>query len=300
MSKERRDVYQEVTDSLIAALETAGEWHRPWQDLGTDIGRPRSIDGRPYRGTNTLLLWFAAMDHGYEHGIWGTYRAWAAKGAQVRKGERGTMVTLWKPSKRKARENERADDDGNVSSLFLTHFSVFNAAQVDGWVAPEVPKGPDPIDHAQRFFAAVGAKVEVRGSRAYYSPGHVDTIVLPNLAAFDTAEHFYATSAHEHTHWTGHPSRLARDFSGRFGSEAYAFEELVAELGAAFVGAHLGIGTVTRQDHAAYLKSWLKVLRNDKRAVFTAASKAQAAADYLMKAAGEVETAEEPCEQLAA
>ena len=287
--KARRDVYQEVTDTIVAALESAGPWHRPWEDLSTDAAAPRSIDGRAYRGTNVVLLWAAAIDASYDTGVWGTYKAWSGKGAQVRKGERGTMVTLWKPSSRKATDSEsangKADASGKVQSLFLTHFTVFNAAQVDGWEAPELPEGPSPIDHAETFFREIGAKVEIRGNSAYYSPGLVDTIVLPSSAAFRTIEHFYATSAHEHTHWTGHDKRLARDFSGRFGSEAYAFEELVAELGAAFVGAHLGIGTVTREDHASYVKSWLKTLRNDKKAVFTAASKAQEAADFLINAA---------------
>jgi antirestriction protein ArdC len=296
----KRDVYQDVTDTIVAALETAGEWKRPWQSLSADASSPRSIDGRAYRGTNVLLLWAAAMDCGYSHGVWGTYKAWNAKGAQVRKGERGTMVTLWKPGSRKATESETANGKGDkVETLFLTHFTVFNAAQVDGWEMPDQPAGPDPIDHAATFFANIGADVTYSGNSAYYSRTPVDRIVLPPLAAFATAEHFYSTSAHEHTHWTGDTTRLARDFSGRFGSEAYAFEELVAELGAAFIGAHLGIGSVTREDHASYLKSWLKVLRNDKKAIFTAASKAQQAADYLIAAAGEEEE-DERTEQAAA
>ena len=312
-----RDIYQEVTDAIIEALETAGEWHRPWSDLDADAGLPRSIDGRPYRGVNTILLWASALQHGYEHGTWGTFKAWFKDRAAtpdeiadgtarknrdgdyrvttrcVRKDEHGTLVTLWKPTSRRASADEvaggKADENGRIDGLLLRHFTVFNAAQVEGYEAPaevERPTGPDAIAHADEFFKNIGAKVTFKGDRAYYSPGTVDAIVIPKLDTFKSAEHFYATQAHEHAHWTGHPSRLARDFSGRFGTEQYAFEELVAELSAAFTGALLGIGSVVRDDHAAYVKNWLRVLRNDKKAIFTAGSHAQKATDYLVNAAG--------------
>lgn len=293
-TKTKRDLYAEVTDTIIDALESAGEWSRPWTSLGLDASAPRSINGRPYRGMNVMLLWSSAMRNGYTSGVWGTFKSWQAHGAQVRKGEKGTLVVLWKPFDRKPNADEiaaGADPDSRKGSLLLRHFHVFNAAQVDGYEVPELPAGPDALDHAEAFFAAVGADVEYGGDSAYYTPA-LDTIRVPMLNAFENAESFYATLAHEHAHWTGHKSRLDRDFMNRFGSDAYAFEELVAELGAAFVGAHLGIGSVVTPNHAAYVKNWLRVLRNDKKAVFTAASQAQKAADFLLAAAGETESAE--------
>jgi len=289
----KRDIYEEVTNTIIESLETCGEWSRPWTNLGLDASAPRSINGRPYRGMNTVLLWWSAMTNNYTSGVWGTYKSWQAHGAQVRKGEKGTLVVLWKPFDRKATAAEIASgDDKNKRGLLLRHFTVFNAAQVDGYEMPELPTGPDALEHADAFFTSIGADVDFGGDDAYYSPG-VDRIAMPMLNAFKSADDFYATMAHEHAHWTGHKSRLDRDFSGRFGTDAYAFEELVAELTSAFVGAHLGIGTSVRENHAAYVKNWLRVLRNDKKAVFTAASQAQKACDFLTSAAGETASAEE-------
>ena len=284
---ERRDIYSEVTASIVGALETAGEHSRPWVMLGGGASAPRNVDGRHYRGVNTLLLWASAMESGYSSGVWGTYRAWQAQGAQVRKGEKGTLVTLWKPFDRKANADEvtagKADDDGKVGSLLLRHFSVFAAEQVDGWEPPaEVEL--DPIERdaaADGFFARIGADVTYGGDRAGYL-SEADRIVCPLAEQFVDGEHFYAVLGHEHGHWTGHRSRLDRDLTGRFGDESYAAEELVAELTAAFVCARLGFAPVVRDDHASYVKSWLKALRNDDRAIFTAASKAQQACDYLV------------------
>ena len=294
MSKQQRDIYQEVTDTIVASLEKAGQWERPWSNLTNDTFNPRSIDGRPYRGGNVLLLWVAAEIGGYETGIWGTYKAWASKGAQVRKGEKGTLVTLWKPIERTARDGEKTNKNGKADTLLLRSYFVFNAAQVDGWEpeAVDTSNAPTPIEAAEAFFGAIDSDVSYQGNLAYYTPA-LDKIVVPKLEAFKAAESFYATLAHEHGHWTGHESRLARDFKNRFGTEAYAFEELVAELTAAFVGAHLGIGSEIREDHASYLKNWLKVLKADKKAIFTAASQAQKAADFLI-AAAEGESSDSP------
>jgi len=162
-------------------------------------------------------------------------------------------------------------------------FTVFNASQVDGWEAPAgMPRDtPEAIADADAFFAALGADVRYGGNKAGYAPVQ-DFITLPALAQFSTAVDFYATSAHEHAHWTGHASRLGRDLSNRFGDDRYAAEELVAELSSAMTCAHLGLSAVPRVDHAQYLASWLRVLRADPSALFTVASKAQAATDWLV------------------
>jgi antirestriction protein ArdC len=161
---------------------------------------------------------------------------------------------------------------------------VFSAEQVDGWEVPERQEKdtPERIAAAESFFAAIGADVRHGGNRAAYSPSQ-DAIVLPSLEQFSEASRYYSTSAHEHAHWTGHASRLARDLSGRFGTDSYAAEELVAELSAAFTCARLGLSAAPRPDHAQYLSSWLRVLRADAAAIFTAASKAQQATDFLAK-----------------
>ena len=166
--------------------------------------------------------------------------------------------------------------------MFARGYSVFNAAQVDGYAAPAQPVLPEAerIGHAEAFFAAIGADIRHGGNRACYVPA-LDQIRMPPFEAFRDPVAYYATLAHEATHLTGHPSRCARDLRGRFGDEAYAAEELIAELGAAFLCADLALAPEPRPDHAAYVASWLNVLRDDKRAIFTAAAKAQQAADWM-------------------
>jgi antirestriction protein ArdC len=185
------------------------------------------------------------------------------------------------------RGNRRPGEESARDIPFLKSYSVFNAEQIDGlpahFLAPAAPR-LDPvqrIDHAERFFAATGAAVSYGGDRAYYSIS-TDHVQMPHFEAFRDAESFYATLAHEQTHWTRHSSRLNREFGRkRFGDEGYAMEELVAELGAAFLSADLDLTPEPRPDHAAYVAHWLTVLKNDRRAIFTAASYAQRAADFL-------------------
>lgn len=286
------DLFETITNRLIAEIEAGAsgkDWKRPWAVLGS--GTPINADGRKYRGLNVLVLGFAAEDHGYTSGVWGTYKQWQGKGAQVRKGERSTQVVLWKPTK-------RTDENGEEkSSLFATTFNVFAAEQVDG--ADEVVARlgrNEPLDSAERiaeadaFFASVeGLRVIEGGDRAYYAP-LADEVHIPTLAQFDSPADYYSTLAHETVHWSGHESRQARTFGARFGDEAYAFEELVAEIGAAFwCGAHgISQGDV-RPDHAKYLAHWVSVLRADSKAIVTAASKAQQAVDFIEKAAAPVE-----------
>lgn len=285
-SSQRGDVYARVTDRIIAAIEAgAGDFTMPWHHDGSDSVRPiNARTRRAYRGVNVVALWAAAQALDYPTGLFATFRQWSVLGAQVRKGERGHLVVYWNT-------HERGGDDeaGGAAEpekrwrYFARGFTVFNAAQVDGFApgadAPRLPNS-ERIAHADDFYAALGVETHHGGSRAYYVPSR-DYIQLPPFSAFADAVAYYATALHEAGHSTAAPQRVGRDLSGRFGSEAYAAEELVAELCAAFVCADLGLAVEPRPDHAAYIASWLKVLREDPRAIFTAASKAQAAADWM-------------------
>ena len=280
-----QELFEQVTTDLVAAIEDgAGDWRMPWRRLGA--GLPRSVDDRPYRGWNALVLSMVAGERGWSSARWSTYRGWQRHGAQVRKGERGTHVVLWKPTQRL----EQSDDGADTlhRSLFARTFTVFAAEQVDGadrWITPvEVAEG-ERIEQADSYFIALGADVVHGGDRACYVPA-LDRILLPERGQFDTPAAYYTTAAHEHTHWTGHPSRLARNLSGRFGSDAYGAEELVAELGAAFWSAQFGLEQATRQDHAAYLGDWLRILRADPRAIVATCGHAQRAVDLLNELAG--------------
>lgn len=294
----KQSVYETVTAQIVAAIEAGGvgKWSRPWHTTGLDVMSPINVvSRRAYRGINTLCLWTAASKKGYTSGEWGTYKQWAAKGAQVRKGEKATMIVFWKFASTAKGEAEPTDDGvgiGGKSRLVFTRgYFVFNAAQVDGYTPAEVAEVPVEERHAaaDEFFARVGAKNFTGGNQAFYRPSE-DQITMPAFSAFDEPVDYYSTWAHEHTHWTGPKSRCDRDLSGRFGSSAYAMEELVAELGAAFLCAKLGLSSTPRPDHAEYVQNWLAVLKGDSRAIFTAASKAQIAADYLAERGGLLET----------
>jgi len=260
----------------------------PWHTSGRFASSPiNAASKKPYRGINTVCLWAAAESKGYDSGEWATYAQWQERGAQVRKGEKATTVVFWKFANN-ASETEDGETPASGSRLLFTRgYAVFNAAQVDGYTPKAEPavSMPERIERAETWFQSIGATVCNGGNRAYYAPG-TDHIQMPPFAAFDENVSYYSTLAHEHTHWSARAERCDRQLGKRFGDSAYAAEELIAELGAAFVCAHLGLSTEPREDHAEYIQSWLKVLRVDKRAIFTAASKAQQAADYLMKRAG--------------
>lgn len=286
------DLYTKVTNDLIARIEagaSGSDWKMPWINLGSN--NPKRLTGQNYRGVNWLILMFEQADRGYKSSEWGTFKGWLERRTKahpdvcVRKGSKGTHVFLWKkeqPSKKML----AADPDAKPYLLART-FTVFNREQVDGLpdvVAPALAEH-DRWDEADAYFRTIGANVTEDGDRAYYAPAN-DRIAVPKLAQFKDPDDFYTTLAHEHVHWTGHKDRLDRDLHNRFGSEAYAAEELIAELGAAFWGAQMDMTPAKRQDHASYLASWLAILRNDKKAIVTAASKAQMAVDFLNKAAG--------------
>lgn len=285
----RQDVYSRVTQKIMADLERGVRpWMKPWstENVGGRVLRPLRHDGTPYRGINIVMLWAEATEKGYGNPHWMTYRQAVALGGQVRKGEHGSLVVY--ADKIKKTETDESGEESERSIPFMKGYTVFNVEQIDG--LPErysaTPENPaacllQRIEHAERFVASTLADIRHGGNRAYYAEGP-DHVQVPPLPAFNDRENYYATLLHELTHWTKHKSRLDRDLGRkRWGDEGYAREELVAELGAAFLCADLGITPDVREDHASYVASWLKVLSDDKRAIFQAAAHAQRAADYL-------------------
>lgn len=242
-----------------------------------------AASGRGYRGLNVITLWMIAQAWAYTSGTWGTYQQWQEKGGQVRKGEKSASVFFWKNLSAGGDGESEQDGEQGRARFVARAYNVFNADQVDGVQSEVVPLlGEDQrIQSAQRFFENIPAKVQHGGDRAFYDTLG-DLVQMVPFANFKEPVGYYSVLAHELTHWSGAKRRLDRDLSGRFGSESYAFEELIAELGAAFIAGQLALPSEPRTDHAPYIASWLKVLKNDPRAIFTAASKAQAAADYLI------------------
>lgn len=285
-STARPDVYSRITDRIIADLERGVRpWLKPWNAAGRII-RPLRHNGIPYKGINVVMLWSAAVAKGYACPIWLTFKQALELGGHVKKGETGELV-VYADRITRTETNDKGEEI-ECKIPFLKGYIVFNAEQCEGlaahyYVKAEPPALPLPqrIAAADRFFAATGADIRHGGTRAFYAPAP-DYVQMPPFETFRDAESYAATLAHELTHWTRHDTRLARDFDRqRHGDEGYAREELVAELGAAFLCADLGITPEVREDHAAYIASWLEVLKGDKRFVFSAASHAQRAADYL-------------------
>lgn len=285
---ERRDLYQEVTDKIVAELEKGvAPWVRPWSAGGVGGAWRNGVTNRPYSGINFVLAGL---------GGWGDARFYTFKqahdaGGHVRAGEKGTLMVFFKPSAGTytAKERNAQGDEEEVTRRkppILRHFYVWNRSQIE-WQgeqeAQPVPEGVEtsPDQRVAELLARSGARVSHGGDKAFYSLG-ADAITMPPQTAFVDAASYNATLLHELTHWTGHPSRCARVFGARFGDRAYAFEELVAELGAAMLCSISGIDG--KLQHAEYIKSWLTVLRADKYAVFTASREAQKAADFVVPA----------------
>lgn len=286
----RRDVVAEVTDRIVAALEAGtAPWVKPWRDgePNTPLGMPvNAHSGRPYSGCNILLLWAS----GYSDPRWMTFKQALARGGCVRKGEHGTPIVYWSFV-------VRDEEDGPKKIAFAKAFTVFNVEQIDGLDIGAPPAvEPSTGTVADELAEHVGARVTRRGSRACYNRG-TDAISMPPTKAFRSVAEYEATLLHELTHWTGHPTRADRQFGKRFGDDAYAMEELVAELGAAFLCARLGVEG--QLQHASYIDSWIRVLKADKHAVFTAARQASTAMDILLANTVE-ETADEAAEAAAA
>lgn len=284
----RIDVYSRVTNSIIEQLERGVRpWFKPWnaEHAAGRITRPLRHDGKPYNGINILMLWASAEDQGFACPYWMTYQQAGRWGGHVKKGEHGSPVVYASTFKK-----TEAADDGQATEQeipFLKQYTVFNAEQCEGLPAvfyelAEAPKETlERIDRAEAFFAATKADIRYGGNRAYYAIQD-DYVRMPPFESFRDAESHTATLAHELTHWTRHPSRLDRDLGRkRWGDEGYAMEELVAELGSAFLCADLQIAPQVPDCHASYIDNWLKVLKDDKRAMFSAASLASKAVDYL-------------------
>ena len=288
-SQNRPDVYSRITDKIVADLEQGVRpWFKPWSadHAAGKITRPLRHNGIPYKGINVIMLWSAATVKGYACPLWLTFKQALELGGNVRKGETGELV-VYANSITKT-ETDAKGEETEREIPFLKGYTVFNAEQCENLPAHYTAKAEPPaltplqrIEAADRFFAATGADIRHGGTRAFYAEGP-DYVQMPPFETFRDAESHAATLAHELTHWTKHDKRLARDMGRvKWGDEGYAREELVAELGSAFLCADLGITPEVREDHAAYIASWLKVLKDDKRLIFSAASQAQRAADYL-------------------
>ncbi len=286
---EKQEIYARITNQIVSHLEKGVRpWVRPWnaEHAVGRITRPLRHNGKPYSGINVLSLWASAMAQNFAASIWMTFKQASELDAHIRKGEKGSLV-VYEDSITRKETDEKTGDEIDREIPFLKGCTVFNVEQIEG--LPEVYYAKatptlDPvarIDHVEKFFAALGATIRYGGNRAFYSIA-ADAIQMPPFESFQDADSYYATLAHECTHWTGSKARLDRDFGGhRFGSEGYAVEELVAELGAAFLCADLELALEPREDHASYIATWLKVLAADNRAVFTAAAHAQRAAEFI-------------------
>lgn len=286
-----------ITAAIVARLEQGVKpWIRPWRAGGS--ARPLRACGAPYRGINTIWLWLVADSKGYASPSWMTYRQAQALGGQVRKGERATVAVFYKTLA--SGEDEPAEASGpgpadpprRCAGRVMRSYAVFNCDQIDG--LPDRYR-PEAEDHGaepagrdaelEAFFSAVPASLRHVGDQAYYDPV-ADRITMPPVALFRGYDHYYATLAHEMAHWTGHSRRLDRDLGSRFGSHAYAAEELVAELASAMLGAELGLPVAHLDHHASYIDHWLTLLRSDDRAIMTAAARAEEAAGLLLALGG--------------
>ena len=287
---ERADIYTRITEKIVADLEKGVRpWMQPWR-AGNAIGRvtrPLRHNGLPYAGMNVLLLWSEALARGFTSPVWMTFKQAIELGGAVRKGESGTTVVF--ASRFTKTEVGSSGEEFDREIPFLKAYTAFNVAQIDGlpdryYARAEPVENPVArIEHADRYFANTGAVIRHGGDRAYYSPGS-DHIQMPPFEAFRDAASHAATLSHEACHWTGAPHRLNRDLS-RYAKDRSdrAREELLAELGSCFLCADLGIAPELepRPDHASYLDSWLRVLAEDKRAIFQAAAHAQRAVAFL-------------------
>jgi len=285
------NIYETITDNIVKAIESgAGEFTMPWHSKGLGLAMPHNAKtGDLYKGSNTLSLWIAKDSKGYSTDTWATYKQWSEIGAQVRKDEKATTGIYWS-SFDKAVKGENGEDDIE-RRIFGKAFYVFNADQVEGYQPKDFQPTDDltkRIEKADSVISATKAIIKNMGARAFYDR-IADSITMPDRFRFtgsetsDATQSYYSTLLHELTHWTGATKRFDRTKGKRFGDPDYAFEELVAELGAAFLCAELGIANEPRLDHAQYIENWLKALKNDHRAIFNAASLARQSVEYILK-----------------
>jgi antirestriction protein ArdC len=285
LSETRFDVHQSVTQSIIAAIEAgAGAFIMPWHGSGAAIAKPQNAHTKmEYHGVNILALWAEAYNRGYQSGYWASYRQWQEAGAQVRKGERGSIIVFVK-------RVEKEDEEGQTHDRLIARATrVFNADQVTDWQPPiaYVPAQPfDVLEAVETFVVATKAIIEHGRTRACYQIDG-DYIEMPERGRFigktasEAGEAYSATLLHELVHWSGANHRLDRDLTVGMNTITRAAEELVAEIGAAFLCADLGVSNTPRPDHAAYVASWLQALKDDGRAIFRASHLANMATTYL-------------------
>jgi antirestriction protein ArdC len=300
---EKQDIYTRITNQIVSHLEKGVRpWVRSWnaEHAAGRITRPLRHNGKPYSGINVLSLWASAMAQNFAAPIWMTFKQASELDAHIRKGEKGSLVVYADSITRKVTD-EKTGDEIDREIPFLKGYTVFNVEQIEGLPEVYYAKAAPTLDtvarieHAEKFFTALGATIRHGGNRAFYSIA-ADAIQMPPFESFQDANSYYATLAHECTHWTGSKARLDRDFGGhRFGSEGCAVEELVAELGAAFLCADLELALQPREDHASYIATWLKVLAADNRLVFTAAAHAQRATEFINRAAEPVAQVNSTC-----
>ncbi len=286
----KTDIYARITEKIVADLEKGVRpWVKPWSagHAGGRITRPLRNTGEPYTGINVLLLWSESLARGFTAPLWMTYRQAAQIGAQVRKGETGATVVY--ASRFTKTETDAQGEELERDIPFLKTYTVFNCDQIDGlpdhyYHRPAKVIDPaERIEHADRFFDNTRAVIRHGGARAFYAPAS-DHIQMPPFETFRDAESYVAVLSHETVHWTSRPDRVGRDLS-RYARDKTerAREELVAEIGSALLCADLGIvpELEPRPDHASYVANWLRVLSDDRRAIFQAAAHAQRAVTYL-------------------
>lgn len=286
----KADIYQQVTNSIIEALEkvSLNDYNAPFARLTAELSPVNPITAKDYHGINTLILWLQQQEHGYKSNEWGTFKQWKEKGANVKKGEKSSMIIFYK---RVEKKDDTTNDEEKDFYNCLKSYCVFNADQVEGY-EPTITRETgnfgvvERIAEIEKFVAQSGAVINENQNRASFVPSRDEINMPPKSLFFDNGqsatENYYAVLLHELTHWTGGKARLDREQVGHgTDQQKYAFEELIAELGSAFLCSHFRIKQHGRDDHATYIKSWLQALKNDKKFIFKAASQAQKAVDFL-------------------
>lgn len=297
MNTKTKELFENITAKLVQLIEEGeeGKWSKPWTSVLTDAGLSHNpITKKSYSGMNEMVLMATTAVDGYTANVWATYKQWQSIEANVRKGEKGTKLVKWGvsekcvPCKSKFTPACKKAKHTMDRHLWASGFTVFNADQVDGYevIKPEtisdLGQAPEKVAEIEDFIKATGARIAHKAQdRAFYSHG-TDSITLPLAEQFDTVTGYYSTKLHELTHWSGGKARLARQGGNVFGDAKYAAEELVAELGSTFLSAHFGIESEPHQEHAAYIASWLRGLKDDPMGLYRAAKQAQAAVDYLL------------------